>query len=253
MKRICYVWMLTIMFSNVVPAQNNNDPDVSGETLEQLAGQWYGKIRDRTGGIIMAYRFEIKGNRLVGYADVPEQQKFNMPVINTYIEGKELSFEVPDANNRFTGTIRNNKIAGKTNVAGGRIVSLSLRKGEYSIPYPLDLSRELIGILQGRWVGQLRAPDGIHGNIFRFAVLNDGKFHGYLDNPTMRLWGMKIKKLSLKDGVLKLETVEPSGTFRGELSGNEITGKWTPGGSRMLRIEASYKKVESFNFFKLAE
>ena len=212
------------------------------ESRNALLGQWYDEVRTPTGGIIIAYRFEIDAaDRLVGFADVPEQQQLNMPITNAVVEGENLSFEVPSVKGRFEGEIRQDKIIGNAIDVNGQTARLSLKKGQYEIPYALDLSKEEVETLLGRWEGQIEVPGGTQQNIFRFAMVN-GAFYGYVDNPTSGLMGMKINRLSLKDGTLRLETVSPPGKFSGDVSGNDIHGRWVPGGQN-LSLSANYHKV----------
>lgn len=213
-----------------------------GDVKNDLLGQWFDKVRSPTGGLIIAYRFETdKSNRLVGFADVPERQQLNMPITNATVDGENISFEVPTVKGRFVGEIKKGKIIGDALAADGQKVRLSLKKGQYTIPYALEVSKQGKDILQGRWEGQIERLGGSDRNIFRFAVL-DGRFYGYVDNPSIGLWGMRIDSLSLKDGRLRLETASPPGRFTGEVSGGEIHGSWVPGGQN-FSLSANYKKV----------
>lgn len=215
---------------------------VPDDVKSELLGQWYDQVKSPTGGLIIAYRFETDSSgRLVGFADVPEQQQLSMPITNATVAGDDISFEVPSVKGKFVGEIKKGKIVGDAVSANGQKSRLSLKKGEYTIPYALDLPGEQRDLLQGRWEGQIDIPGGTQVNNFRFAVL-DGQFYGYLDNPTAGLIGMKIGRLSLTDGKLRLETVSPPGRFTGELAGGEIHGSWVPGGQNMS-LSASYRKV----------
>ena len=217
------------------------------EIRDQLLGQWHGIIKTPVGGTIVAFRFETdKLNRVIGFVDIPERQQLNMLITNAVLEGKKFYFEIPNVKGKFVGKFTKSKIAGNTIAFNGKKESLTLRKGEYTIPNPLDLSEEQKSILHGRWDGKIKPPGGENVNIMRFMTLNNGKFYGFIDNPTLGLMAMKIRNLSLKGEELRLELVTPPGKFRGKISGDQIDGTWKSGG-QPISIPGSYKKVSPAN------
>ena len=245
------VTLLALVVADGVLAQIG-EAELPDQARERLLGQWYYELNVPGGGRIVAYRFEIdESNRLVGsaefigFADLPAQlRNVRMPVRSISVEGDDITFEVPSIGSRFVGEFRRERIVGTaTRPNGSEELRVTLRKGQYTIPYALDLTDEQIRILQGTWVGEIDAPTGVNENIFRFEILNDGKLHGYLDNPTSGQIGMIIRRLSLKEGKLKLETVFPPGDFSGDIEGNDLTGGWRPIGARFA-IPARYRKVD---------
>lgn len=222
--------------------------DIPAETQARLLGQWFDEIATDYEGRIVAYRFEIDGSgQFVGFAEFIgfEEQPLglSLPITNATADEDVISFDVPGLGSTFEGEFKKDRIVGRAIRSNGGSLRLRLTKGQYVIPYALDVTDEQIEILQGTWVGEIDTPYGINQNIFKFAVLNDGKFHGYLDNPTTGQLGMIIRRLSLEEGQLKLETVYPKGDFVGDISGNDLTGGWRPAGAR-FSIRAKYRKVD---------
>ena len=245
------VILLALAAADGVPGQIAGS-EFPEQARERLLGQWYYELNVPGGGRIVAYRFETdESNRLVGlaefigFADLPAQLRNSpLPIRNIAVEDDNVSFEVPSIGSRFVGEFRRERIVGTaTRPNGSEELRVTLRKGQYTIPYALDLTDEQIRILQGTWVGEIDAPSGVNENIFRFEMLNDGKLHGYLDNPTSGQIGMIIRGLSLREGKLKLETVFPPGDFSGDIAGSDLTGGWRPIGARFA-IPARYRKVD---------
>ena len=247
MKTSKYIFLAAaVILARGVAAQPGLD--VPDEVRQRLLGQWSDEVKNQMEGRMFVYRFELdESGRLVGFAELigfsDAQQGASFPIANATVDGDHISFDVPSIGSTFDGEFRRNGIVGKAVRPNGLSVRLSLTKGPFTIPYALDLVDEQASILRGTWVGEIDTPQGTHQNIFRFVTLSDGRLHGYLDNPTLQLWGMVVRNLSLQEGVLRLATVFPPGDFRGEVSGGELTGMWRPAGARQS-IPARYRKVD---------
>lgn len=202
---------------------------LSENDIQKILGSWIGKLETPNGPLAAVFRFETnKEGELVGFADSPDQNAFNLPVTSIKVADGTLSLRVPRVQARYKGEIAGTEIVGKLR-QGGMTFPLTLKKGGYNAPaYSLNLSKEAMAQLLGEWRGEI----GPLTLVFRFEKDKKGDFKGYVDSPDQGAKGIPITEAALTDGRLELKIKAVAGEYTGQLSGSNLSGEWKQPGVR---------------------
>lgn len=97
---------------------------------QDIIGNWQGKLN--VGGIELRIVLHINKNDTTYTAtmDSPDQGAKGIPVNNTVLDGKTFSFEVPTANIKYNGTLKNDRLISGMFNQNGQSYSLDFNKLE---------------------------------------------------------------------------------------------------------------------------
>jgi hypothetical protein len=203
---------------------------ISKKDMEKLLGSWNGKLAIPGGSLTAIFRFEmsIKGE-FVGLSDWPDNGGYGAPIADMEISDGNLSLKIPIINGEYKGKFTDNKIIGEFKKPEIPVpLPLTLEKGE--LAYTLNLPKETIEKLSGKWNGEMEAWDkksATNKLVFRFEKSKNGDFTGFVDMPVLGAKGMPVTEATLSDGklTLKIKAALPS-EFKGQLSGDKLAGEW---------------------------
>ncbi len=98
--------------------------NLSKETMEQLAGEWQGKL----GPLTLVFRFEKTENRdFVGFVDSPNQGAKGIPITGAALTDGRLELKIAGVGGEFSGQLSGNSLAGEWTQMG-QSNSLTLKK-----------------------------------------------------------------------------------------------------------------------------
>ena len=206
-------------------------PVLSKKDMDKLLGSWNGKLTIPGGSLTIVFRFErTEKDEFKGFLDSPDQGGFGVPVTDMGINDGNITLKISSLMAEYTGKLSDNEIVGTFNQAG-MPMPLTVKKGEYKAQaYKLDLPKETMDQLSGKWSGKMEAWDKKSAPtdvMFRFENENNGDFTGYVDMPAMGSKNMPITEAEFKDGKLTLKIKAANNVnFKGQLSGDKITGDW---------------------------
>lgn len=214
---------------------------LSKKDMDNLMGTWHGKIVLPEGATaaqeppMFVFRFEMsESGEFAGFVDLPDYGTKDIPIINMGIVDGSIIFEIPNFRSEFKGKIGDAEIVGELKnkvVANAPTESLTLVKGKYKAQvYKLDLPKETMNQLSGKWTGKLSLPQVTLSLVFRFEKTGKGEFLGFLDSPDQGATGIAITDASLSDGKFIFKVASIGGEFNGKLSGDKLDGTWTQGG-----------------------
>ena len=148
-----------------------------------------------------------------------------MPVTEATRSDGKLTFKMKAINAEFNGELAGDEMVGEW-IQRGNSRPLTLKKGEYIAPvYSLDLSKEAMDQLLGKWQGKL----GPLTLVFRFEKTDKGEFVGFIDSPNQGTKGTPIKEAALSDGQIELKFPTVGGEYTGQLTGDSLVGEWKQG------------------------
>ncbi|MGD9159478.1 MAG: hypothetical protein PVG39_13790 [Desulfobacteraceae bacterium] len=210
---------LTMKKGKYVPPVYNLD--LPKETRDLLSGEWYGKPDKVT----LVFRFEKseKGDFL-GFVDNPDTGVPSMPITELEFTDNNLVVKVPHAGAEFKGKFTDNEFTGEW-TQNSKPAPLTLKKGKY-VPevYGLNLPKETMKILTGKWLGK------IHNNtqtmIFIFEKNKKGDFVGYWQLPEQKLNRIVFTEAKFSNGILTLKEKLGIAEVTGKLSENEYIIEW---------------------------
>jgi hypothetical protein len=214
--------------------------DLPKEIKDLLSGEWHGELKTPTATVTVVFRFETtEKGEFVGSEEVPDQKIKGIPVTEANLTDGKLTFIVTNA--EFKGELAGDALTGEVIQAGSSSppTPLTLKKGKYIPPvYSLDLPKETMETLLGKWKGKL----GALTIIFRFERSKKGEFLGFLDSPDQGAEGIAFTEADLSDGKLILKVKLVNAEFNGELSKDSLEGEWIQGG---MSNPLSLKKGEN--------
>ena len=204
------------------------------EAMDQLRGEWHGELDTPVGSMTVVYRFESdSAGEFIAFRINPDQGGASIPVIEASLTDGDLSIKTAGPGGVFKGKLAGDEITGTMQGPLGAL-PLTLVSGQYVAPsYPLDLSREEMDQIQGKWQGKLKTPQRDMTLIFRFEAKGEGEYYGFVDSPDQGASGLKITEASFADGELLLKTKFPRAQFKGKLSGDKLDGQWKQGPANM--------------------
>ena len=203
------------------------DLDLPEEDRQKLLGSWHGELKTPRGSRIVIVRFEInEEGKFVGFTGSPNPGGVVTPVSELTIKGDTITVKASSIGAEFKGKITGDEIVGELK-QGPEPIPATLKKGEYIAPvYSLNLSKEAMDQLLGKWQGKL----GPLTMIFRFEKTDSGDFVGFLDVPEQGVKGMPITAATFADGQLTIKEKMANAEYSGQLSGNSLVGEWKQGG-----------------------
>lgn len=210
---------------------------LSKKDMDRLLGVWHGKPEIPKGpqGMVIigntpihVFRFEMtEKGEFKGSLEFPETGGRAGTLIKFIeISNGSLIIELPgfSPKTEYKGKFIGNEIVGKLYMRDIPTFSLTLTKGEYRAPtYKLNLSKENIKLLLGKWSGKL----GALKIVFRFETTDKGDFVGFMDRPDKGMKGVPITNANLSNGKLILKMESLGNEFKGQLSGDKLVGEWT--------------------------
>ena len=212
---------------------------LSKKEMDILMGTWHGKPVPPEGAAIageiptFVFRFETSENgEFVGFVDLPDLGTKGVPVANMAIVGGSFIFEIPNFRSEFKGKIGDKEIVGelKNKAMPNAPTYFTLVKGEYKAKvHKLDLPKETMDQLSGKWTGKLTMPQTSISLVLRFEKTGKGEFLGFIDSPDQGAKGITITEANLSDGKLTLKIASIGGEFTGQLSDNKLDGTWKQG------------------------
>lgn len=216
-----------------------NRLSLSEESFQKLAGYWNGALTTPQGSFTVVVRFEkTKQGDFVGFVDSPDIGANDIPITEASLsDSGEFTFKIPGLQFEYNGQLSENEITGESK-QGGMKNPLNLMRGKPK-PMVLDLSKDAIRQLLGKWHGKVDTPQGTIRIYFRFEQTDKGEPIGFMDSPDQGRNNISIKKAGLEQDNITLEISGPVKTeYKGKLSGDTITGQLTsPGGSFDVTME----------------
>ena len=205
---------------------------LSAQDMKRLQGQWVGKIKGTDGALItVVYRFEItKDGKLTASSDSPDVGVFGSAVTDISLDGKRLTYRIPDAVGEFEGELTAQGISGTFK---GQYYTgpLKLVRGKYEPPAAkVDIPAAEMKKLLGRWSGKI----GAISITFHFDRNASGKNVITMDIPEQNVKGMAVLNASLINGTLSLKMSQLE--YSGKLSGNKIDGSMKPPGQNAIPL-----------------
>jgi hypothetical protein len=205
--------------------------DLPKETQELLSGEWYGDLKAPSATITVVLRFETtEKGEFVGYEDVPDQKIKGVPVTEANFSDGKLTLIITDA--EVKAQITGDQLTGEVIQQGSNStpISFTLKKGKYILPsYALDLPKDAIKTLLGKWKGRL----GNVNLVFRFEKDKNGELIGFLDSPDTNAKDIRISEGSMSEGKLILKIKLANVEFKGKLSKDSLDGEWIQGGQNI--------------------
>jgi hypothetical protein len=207
------------------------------------SGHWVGTLAVGP-GIEVEVDLAVKGNDAwYGTISIPAQGTKGIPLADLLVKGNAVSFAIKGAPGepRYAGTLSED---GKTISAdfsqGGGTLPLSLAlKGDAKFDVP-QKSTPITKEIEGEWEGSL----DVKGTVLRLRLKLANEASGVtgmlvsLDQNNVEI---PISTVTQEQSRLKLLVTMISGTFDGELKGDELTGTWTQG---PLSLPLVFKRVK---------
>ena len=212
------------------------------ETMEGLSGEWHGQLRMPTTILHVSFRFETtEKGEFVGFYELPDQNVKGIPISEANLSDDKLTIKVKVVNAEFKGQLAGNELTGEWAQAGMSNIPLSMKKGKYIPPvYSLDLPKETKELLSGEWYGELKTQTATVTVVLRFETTEKGEFVGFEEVPDQKVKGIPVIEANFSDGKLTLKV--PSAEFKGQLTGDEITGEVIQAGRSSIPTPLTLKK-----------
>jgi hypothetical protein len=205
----------------------HEEPELSQESMEILKGRWEGELNtpERSMHFILGFK-KIEQGDLLCYVDFFGQAAPLFPASEVILDNGTLSVKVDDLNAEFKGQLNNEEIAGQWSY-DGQVFPLSLKRGEVEGPVAaLDLPQAVMDQLLGHWYGEIQFPRGTGPAVFRFEKTEQVDFVGFFDHADVGEIGIPINEAKFEKGTLILKINKRRSEYEGQLSGNEIIGRF---------------------------
>ncbi len=201
--------------------------DLPKEIRETLSGEWYGDVKTPTSNATVVFNFKTNDKgEFVGSEEIPEQKIKGIVVSKASFSEGKLAFTVVDV--EYKGEIKGDEFIGevKPSAANSQPISFTIKKGKYVPPdYSLNLPRDVVETLSGKWKGKL-----VNTNvIFRFEKNEKGKLLGFADFPDSNTKDVLITEGSMSEGKLVFKIKLANIEYKGKLSKDSIDGEWLQG------------------------
>ena len=166
------------------PVYSLNLPE---EIRKLLSGEWYGDIKTPATDVTVVFNFNTNNKgEFVGSEEVPDQKIKGIPVTEASFKDGKLSLIVTDA--ELKGEIKNDEFTGEIIQAApnSKPIPFTLKKGKYvPVDYSLNLPKDVINTLKGKWSGKLVNTD----LVFRFEKNKKGKLVRLFRQPHFKYKG----------------------------------------------------------------
>ncbi|HVY89082.1 MAG TPA: hypothetical protein VG942_09460 [Hyphomonadaceae bacterium] len=198
------------------------------QAIQGLDGHWEGNLTTSSGDkLTVILNVETKAGKTTAKFDVPEQGGKDLAT-NLSRAGDQVTFEVPDGQLKYVGTISadGSKITGE--MGQGPIKTPVVFAHNVNTYVPPSVPA--IAGLDGNWAGTISSPVGEVGVLFRIST-KDGKTTGMMDVPVQG--ASDIPALPKRDGQkVWLDVPGVKGNFEGTLSadGKTLNGFWSQSG-----------------------
>jgi hypothetical protein len=205
----------------------HEEPELSQESMEMLKGKWEGELNtpERSMHFILGFTKTEQGDFLC-YVDFLGRSAPLFPASEVILDNGTLSVKVDDLNAEFKGQLNNEEITGEWSDRG-QVFPLSLKRGEVEGQVAaLDLPQAIMDQLLGHWNGEIQLPNRTRPVVFRFEKTEQGDFVGFHDIADVGELGIPIKEAKLEKGTLTLKINNGQAEYEGQLSGNEIIGRF---------------------------
>lgn len=197
---------------------------------EKLTGNWYGVLKHPSGMELgnQRMKFETDSNGDFSGAMRGDRSSSWMPFHKLELVGEELELRFETGGTYYRGIIGDSELAGALINSSGVRFELIMTRGEYSPP---EMNENLTAAVKkqliGEWRGELELPGGVIPVLYRFENTESGTFNAVrFNNPDFKASPpIQLKEITLKDGELIIKPVSQYGEFRGELSGDVMTGE----------------------------
>ena len=226
---------LALLFTAACAHVSTTTSSPTNSEKEKLLGSWIGELKTLGPTLTVVFRFEkTKDGEFAGFHDSPDQGGYGIPVNKTEMKDGTVNIKVSKLQASYKGKMEGDKIVGKFSQIGGSF-PLTLKKGKYKAAYSINLPQKTRDQLLGKWNGKL----GSLAIVFRFETKGKGNFVGYIDSPNQGARGIPITEATFTDGQLELKIKGVGGEYKGQLSGNSLSGKWTQMGrtNRLMLIK----------------
>ncbi len=168
---------------------------------------------------------------LSGTLDSPNQGALGIPCANFHLNGKALSFTVPEVHGSWKGTVS----------ADGKSLNGTWNQGS---PMPLTFTRDTFvpaanpSAIDGIWLGTLQAPGASLRIQIKVKSDNAGREYCTLDSLDQHAMGLACANVVFSGSDLSFEVPIVHGHWSGKLSadGNTLTGTWTQASSLPLNL-----------------
>ena len=211
---------------------------------ESITGTWQGKLVTSPGAELVI-QFVITQEPNGAYSVVlnsPDQGGIkNVKASSVVYTSGSLKLDVAELSGSYEGVLKDGKIDGKWKQEG---TSFPLILSPYEKPI---LSKKDMDKLLGAWNGKLTLPGGSLTIVFRFERTEKGEFTGSLDSPDQGGYGIPVTDISISDGDFILKIPRINAEYKGKMTNNEITGKFTQVGNAMpLNLKKGEYKTETY-------
>jgi hypothetical protein len=205
----------------------HEEQELSQESMAMLKGKWEGELNtpERSMHFILGCKKTEQGDFLC-YVDFLGRSAPFFPVSEVILDNGTLSVKVDDLNAEFKGQLNNEEIIGEWSDRG-QVFPLSLKRGEVEKQVTaLDLPQAVMDQLLGHWNGEIQLPNRSRPVVFRFEKTEQGDFVGFHDVTDVGELGIPIDEAKLEKGTLILKINKGLAEYEGQLSGNEIIGRF---------------------------
>jgi hypothetical protein len=194
------------------------------------AGHWTGTIA----GPELAVEIDLVqkgGTAWHGTISIPAQGTKGIPLSEVSVKGTAVAFTIPGApgNPHYAGTLSadGKTIAGDFMQGGATLLLRLTRQGEPKFEVP-QKSSPITKDLVGNWEGSLDVKGQILRLVLKLANGANGAT-GVLVSLDQNNLEIPVATITQQGSRLKLLVTMISGTFDGELKGDELAGTWTQG------------------------
>jgi hypothetical protein len=205
----------------------HEEPELSQESMEILKGKWEGDLDTPTRSMHFILGFmKTEQGEFLCYVDFLGQAAPLFPASEVIFDNGTLSVKVDDLNAEFKGQLNNEKITGEWSDRG-EVFPLSLKRGgvERQVTV-LDLPQAVMDQLLGHWNGEIQFPKVAVPVVFRFEKTEQGDFVGVFAYAGVGELPKPINEAKLEKGTLILKINRMRSEYEGQLSNNEIIGRF---------------------------
>ncbi|HEY6927328.1 MAG TPA: hypothetical protein VI653_27890 [Steroidobacteraceae bacterium] len=202
---------------------------------EALLGTWQGDlvINPSTRVKVQFIVRRDAANKYSAVLNAPGDSSLrDIPVTTFSASGDGVVFVVNEVSGRYEGTLRDRKITGKWQQSGS---SFDLSLAPYA---KARIPDSVAAHLSGPWHGVLSFPDTRIPVVVNFKADPNAAsgVSATIDSPNQGAFGIPAEEVSLEDGELSVNALQPKMGLSGRIQGNDIVGKWIQGGSAPLTL-----------------
>jgi len=201
---------------------------------DQFAGNWTGALEVGAGHKLGFILHLVNANGAwSGTAESPDQGGGAMPISKVSVEGAKLSFEIPDVNGEYEGTLdKSGKTIMGTWWQNGAALTLNFTRDDASStkqpnePKPPTAS----GPFAGDWAGGLEARTKLR--LVVHLIHKNGVWSGSMDSIDQGANGIPFSTVVVDGDKLHIEVASIGGLYDGTLSADHqsIAGTWKQSG-----------------------